>query len=303
MEAAGKKKSSFWGVVLFLAALGALFVAGVNMLVKPSASGDGILSKTSFAKNKVALVRLEGVIMDSRKVVDQLDRWADDGSAKAIVLRIDSPGGGVAPSQEIYNALKRADAKKPVIASMGTVAASGGYYAAAACRKVMAEPGTITGSIGVIMFFSDMRELMDKIGLGTVVIKSGRFKDTGSPYRPFTDADRELMQGVVDDIYNQFITDVSEGRSMELAKVKELADGRIYTGRQALELGLVDELGGLKEAIDLAGKMAGIEGEPEVMEKKKKPGMLEWLMGEDFEIRAITRLAMPTGLYYLWPAW
>lgn len=302
MEAAGKRKSSIWGVIIFLVALTALLVAGVKMLVKPSETGSGIL-KTSFGAKKVALVRLEGVIMESRKIVEQIDRWADDDSARAIVLRIDSPGGGVAPSQEIHNALERAGAKKPVIASMGTIAASGGYYAAAACGKIMAEPGTITGSIGVIMFFSDMRELMDKIGLGAVVIKSGKFKDTGSPYRPFTSEDRELMQGVVDDIYNQFVADVAEGRGMELAKVVELADGRIYTGRQALKLGLVDELGGLKEAVSLAAKMAGIEGEPEVVEKKKEPGVLEWLMGEDFEIRAITRLFMPTGLYYLWPAW
>lgn len=295
-----KKRTSFLAVILFLILLGVVFSAALRMLTRPSDDG---LFKTPFLGKKVALVRLEGVIVDGREIIKQLKRWSEDDSVKAIVIRIISPGGGVAPSQEIFNAVKEANSKKPVVASMGGVAASGGYYVASACEKIVANPGTITGSIGVIMIFSNTEKLMGKLGLGTVVVKSGKFKDTGAAYRPFTEEDRELMEGVVSDIYTQFITDVSETRGMDLEKVRKLADGRIYTGKQALGLKLVDELGDLKKAVNLAGRLGGIEGEPEIVEKVKEPSIFERLFGEDFEVKVPSGLNLSTGAYFLWPSW
>jgi len=300
VAAAGKKRSSLLAVVLFILLLSLLFAVGVKTLIAPSS--DGII-EGSFLKKKVAVVRVEGVIADGRHVIKQLDKCAKDDSVKAIVLRIVSPGGGVAPSQEIHSAVRRANKKKPVIASMGAVAASGGYYIASACSKIVPDPGTITGSIGVIMMFSNTEKLMDKIGLGTIVLKSGKFKDTGSPHRPFTEEDRALMQNVVTDIYTQFITDVSRGRKIPLEDVRNLADGRIYTGKQAIENKLVDELGDMKKAVTLAGKMGGIEGEPETVEETREPNLWEYIFGNDGEVKLPTGLYMPSGVYFLWPAW
>lgn len=299
MEQTRKKRNSTLSVILFLLLLGAVFIAVVSYLFTPS---DGIIN-TSFSNKKVAIVRLEGVIIDSAKIIDQLKKWAQDDSVKAIVIRITSPGGLVTPSQEIYNEVQRAGKQKPVIASMGYVAASGGYYIAAACNAIFANPGTITGSIGVIMMFSNTEKLMDWIGLETIVIKSGKFKDTGASHRPFTEADKALMQGVVDDTFDQFITDAALGRKMDIETMRKLADGRIYTGRQAKENNLVDKLGDLKDAIDFAAKAGGIEGKPDIVEEIEEPGLLRRLFGEDFVDSILNRFAMPTGLYFLWPAW
>ncbi len=294
-----KKRNPVVAVIFFLMLLGAVFILAVVSLISPSKS----IIKGAFSESKVALVRLEGVIMDGQAIIDEIGKWADDKSVKAIVLRIVSPGGVVTPSQEIFLAVKRASEKKPVIASMGSVAASGGYYIAAACDKIIANSGTITGSIGVIMMFSNTEKLMDKIGLGTIVVKSGKFKDTGSPNRPFTEEDRKIMQAIVDDTYDQFITDAAEGREMDVEEMRKLADGRIYTGRQAKDLNLVDELGDLQDAIMAAGKMAGIEGEPDVVEDVPGVGLLERLFGDKFEVKLPGRLSLPAGIYFLWPAW
>jgi protease-4 len=186
---------------------------------------------------------------------------------------------------------------------MGSVAASGGYYVASACKKIVANPGTITGSIGVIMMFSTTFDLMDKIGLKAVVVKSGKFKDTGSPHRPFTDEDKQLMQAVVDDTYDQFINDVASGRNIPLDDVRKVADGRILTGRQALKAGLVDKLGGFGDAVELAARMGGITGEPETVEEEKKKTLMEMLFGDEYGVSLPFRLTMPAGLYYMWPAW
>jgi protease-4 len=223
-------------------------------------------------QDRVALIRIEGVILDAQATISELKQYSENPLVKAIVLRIDSPGGGVVPSQEIHDAVKRVKNKsnKAIIASMGTVAASGGYYIAAATDRIIANPGTLTGSIGVIMEMANFEGLLKKVGVEGVVIKSGRFKDVGSPLRKMSDEERKLLQSVMDDVHHQFIEAVADGRSLELSDVEPLADGRIYTGRQAKEARLVDELGDLDDAIHIAADIAGMEGEPKVVEPRKR---------------------------------
>lgn len=231
------------------------------------------------SEDRIALVRVEGVILDSQTTIGELKRFSENPSVKAIVLRIDSPGGGVVPSQEIHDAVKRIRShnNKAVIASMGSVAASGGYYIAAATDRIVANPGTLTGSIGVIMETANVEGLLQKIGVEGIVIKSGKYKDVGSPLRKMTEEERGLLQAVMDDVHKQFIEAVAEGRSIELPAAQALADGRIFTGRQAKEAKLVDELGDLEDAIQLAADVAGIEGEPKVVEPKRRFSLRELL--------------------------
>lgn len=228
---------------------------------------------------KVALVRIEGPIMDSKKTVDELKEHVKDPSIKAIVLRVDSPGGGVAASQEIYDEVKKAVSKKKVVASMGSVAASGGYYVLVPATKIVANPGTLTGSIGVIMEIPNVEGLMDKIGIKTQVIKSGKHKDIASIFRKMGDDERKILQGVMDDVHEQFIMAVAEGRRLPVEDVRKIADGRVFTGRQAMELALVDEMGTLEDAIAISARLAGIKGEPEVVSKKEKFSLVEMLRG------------------------
>lgn len=230
-------------------------------------------------EDRIALIRIEGVIVDSQATVGELKKFGENPSIKAIVLRIDTPGGGVVPSQEIYDAVKRVRNKsnKAVIASMGSVAASGGYYIAAATDRIVANPGTLTGSIGVIMETANLEGLLQKIGVEGVIIKSGKYKDVGSPLRKMSAEERGLLQAVMDDVHKQFIEAVAEGRSMELRAAQVLADGRIFTGRQAKEAKLVDELGDLEDAIQLAAEVVGIEGEPKVVEPRRRFSLRELL--------------------------
>ncbi len=264
-----QKRHLFRKIVWFVAAVvGGLFL--VNLFFP-----DMDLS----SEDRIALIRVEGVIMDSQATVGELKRFSENPSVKAIVLRIDTPGGGVVPSQEIYDAIKRVRNKsnKAVIASMGSVAASGGYYIAAATDRIVANPGTLTGSIGVIMETANVEGLLQKIGVEGVVIKSGKYKDMGSPLRKMSAEERGLLQAVMDDVHKQFIEAVAEGRSMELKAAQVLADGRIFTGRQAKEAKLVDELGDLEDAIQLAAEVVGIEGEPKVVEPRRRFSLRELL--------------------------
>lgn len=228
---------------------------------------------------KVGLIAIEGVISDAADTVDQIKEFTDDSGIKAVVLRIDTPGGAVVPSQEIYDAVRELRQKKKVVVSMGSVAASGGYMIAVAADRIVANPGTLTGSISAIMHHASVEELLRKVGVRSSVVKSGKFKDIGSPTREMTTEERALLQGIVDDIYDQFVTMVSENRKIPLSKVVELADGRIFTGRQARALGLVDELGGLRDAVRLAGNLSGIKGEPSVVRgMKKKTAFWKYVM-------------------------
>ena len=229
---------------------------------------------------KVALINVTGVIMDSSGVVEELKKHAKDRSIKAIVIRIDSPGGAVAPSQEIYQEVLKVKEKKKVIVSMGSVAASGGYYIAAAADKIVANAGTLTGSIGVIMEIPNVKGLMEKIGIEAQVIKSGKHKDIASVFKSLRPEEKEILQSVLDDVHDQFIRAVSDGRGMDFEEARKISDGRIFTGRMAKDIGLVDELGSLEDAIALAGQLSGIKGEPEVVRKEEKFSLIEMLRSQ-----------------------
>ena len=230
---------------------------------------------------KVAIVDILGPISSAEPAIDQIHKYRDDPTVKAIILRINSPGGGVAPVQEIYGELEKLD--KPIVASMASTAASGGYYIAAAADVIFANPGTLTGSIGVIMQFMQMQGLYEKIGLNQQVVKSGKFKDTGSAVRDLTDEERELLQKTVNDVHNQFIDAIFLGRKEHMTReeIASVADGRIFSGQQALAHKLVDRLGNLHDAIALAGELGGIEGEPRVVRTERKISLLERLLGTE----------------------
>ena len=252
-------------------------------------------------RDKLALVRIEGVITESEDIVRQIKKYREDSSIKGIVLRIDSPGGAVGPSQEIYREVLKTTEGKKVVASMGGLAASGGYYIACAANKVFANPGTITGSIGVIMAFSNFEELMKKLGLKTTVIKSGKFKDVGSPVRELTEEERKILQNVSDDIHGQFIEAVAKGRNLKIESVKELADGRIFSGRQAKESGLIDELGTLEDAISYATKLAGIKDKAKIVQERKEKNLFLRLFKEDFSSLIPSPLNTKfLGAQYIW---
>ncbi|MDO9288769.1 MAG: signal peptide peptidase SppA [Thermodesulfovibrionales bacterium] len=257
-----------------------LFISGFLVLLIIASVLFTLFQKNVHIGEKVAVVRIEGPIMDSKNSVDEIKDYVKDPSVKAIVLRVDSPGGAVAPSQEIYEEVKKATLKKKVIVSMGSVAASGGYYISAPANRIIANPGTLTGSIGVIMEIPNLEGLLNKIGVKTEVIKSGKHKDMASAFRSMGKEERAILQNVLDDVHEQFIKAVSEGRKMSFDDVKELADGRIFTGRQALGIGLVDELGSLEDAINVAAKLAGIKGEPEVVSKKESFSIIDILRGK-----------------------
>jgi protease-4 len=230
--------------------------------------------------DKIGVVEIKGVITQSSEIIEEIHQYEEDEGVKAIILRIDSPGGGVGPAQEIYREVLKARSKKKVVTSMGSVAASGGYYIACASDLIIANPGTITGSIGVLMEFSNFEELLKKIGIKGVVLKSGEHKDIGSPFREMTPEEKRIIQEVIDNVHQQFIEAVAEGRRLDRTKVVQIADGRIITGEQAKKLGLVDQMGNLQDAIDTTAKMVGIEGKPNVLYPKKKFSLLQLLMRE-----------------------
>lgn len=275
------KKNPFLIILVTALLLGAFFFALIfgAILIFSGKSAKHVPALPTGGR--VALVKIEGVIIDSSRVVEELDDYAEDSSIKAIVVRIDSPGGGVVPAQEIYDAINKVKKEgKKVVVSMGSVAASGGYYIAAAADKVIANPGTLTGSIGVKMEFATIEKLLEKIGVKGMVIKSGEYKDIGSPYRDMTTQERKLLQNVIDDVHTQFIKAVAEGRRLPEDDVRQIADGRIFTGRQAKELKLVDELGDLDSSIQTAADLAGIKGKPRVVSKEKKPRFFDYLKDE-----------------------
>ena len=268
-----------WGLIIgiILAVLfffGGLLVLGLIGIV----SSLGRPAEFSLGP-KVGVINISGMISadgggsllfggprGSRAIMAQLRAAAADNAVKAVVLRINSPGGSVAASQAIYAEVRRLAEKKPVVVSMADVAASGGYYVAAPADVIVANAGTITGSIGVIMETLTFYELMDKYGLGSITMTSGKYKDTGSPFRPMRPDERELLEDMLHDIYEQFVTDVATAREMDVAEVKKLADGRIYTGAQAKEVGLVDELGNFHDAVKIAAEKGGIPGKPALKE-------------------------------------
>jgi protease-4 len=227
-------------------------------------------SRSFMVSPRIGVIPITGIITDSQRVVDQLVTFRKDRKIRAIILRIDSPGGTVGPSQEIHREVKRTVQEKKIIASLGSIAASGGYYAATAADKIVSNPGTITGSIGVLMEFMRIEDLLDKMGIGFEVVKSGEFKDVGSPHRQMTKKERALLQELITDVQDQFVQAVAEGRGMTREKVVELADGRIFSGARAQEMGLVDRLGNFQDAVQLAKEMSQIEGEVTLVYPEKQ---------------------------------
>jgi len=284
-----KKSKWLWigvglGTVLcFLIPLGCL---GISMLSLVGGTSTG-----NIWEDGVAVIRIEGVIVSgkepdlalttsgnaySESIIERLERADSDPAVKAIVLRVNSPGGGIVATDEIYTALKKLE--KPVVASMGEMAASGGYYVSCAAGEIIANPATLTGSIGVISTVPNFEELLDKIGIEMLVIKSGTMKDELSPYREPTEEEIALWQAITDEAYEQFLGVVVEERELDPEEAREMADGRVYTGQQALDLGLVDRLGNLPDAIELAAELGGIEGEPRVIEYQRTPSLMEMLL-------------------------
>jgi len=227
---------------------------------------------------KVGIIEIKGIIAESKNVIHNIKRFREDNSVKAIVIRIDSPGGAVGPSQEIFREIRKTSKSKKVVASMGTIAASGGYYIAAGADGIVANPGTITGSIGVIMGFTNYQELLNKIGLVPIVIKSGKYKDIGSPVRKMKPEEKRILKDFARKIHRQFIQDIVEGRTMDRAKVESLADGRIFTGEESKELGLVDRIGNFEDAVEWAGRLGGIKGKiSTVYAREKKFPFLKYI--------------------------
>lgn len=253
---------------------------------------------------KVAVVSLEGVIWQSEPVVRALNHHRDNPSVRAVVVRVNSPGGVVAPTQEIHAAvLGVRKSGKPVVASLGSVAASGGYYVATAADRIYANPGTLTGSIGVVMQMANFEGLLKRVGVNYVVVKAGRYKDIGSFARTMTKEERQILQSLMDDVYNQFVDAVAEGRKLERATVNRFADGRIFSGRQAMEVKMVDALGGFEDAIEAAAMLAGLPPRPKLILPRRRFSIFD-LLREELGLTGIRPLvprlpAFKTPLYLM----
>ena len=260
---------------LIWAVVAALFLTSVAGVAHRAEGAGG------FFGPKVALVELEGIILDADELVRELKAHRENPIVRAVVIRINSPGGVVGPTQELHQAIvKTRQAGKPVVASLGGVAASGGYYVAVAADQIYANPGTLTGSIGVIMQTANVEQLMKKVGVDFVVVKAGDYKDIGSFARPMTAEERRVLQALLDDVHGQFIGAVAQGRKLDRARVTQFADGRIFSGSQAKSLGMVDALGGLEDAVAAAGKLAGLPGTPVVLPPRRKISIMDLLRNQ-----------------------
>jgi len=284
-------------VIIILAVIS--FFLGLIMTFLFSVAGPSVAF--SF-KEKIGVLPIDGPISESDTIVAQLVEFRKDRRIKAIVLRVNSPGGGVGPSQEIFREIRKTLEAKKVIASLGSVAASGGYYVAAAANKIVANPGTLSGSIGVIMEFVQVEELLKKIGVSVEVLKTGEFKDIGSFHRKLSERDREMIRTLVFDVQRQFVEAVAQGRGLPVEKVREIADGRILSGAQCKDLGLVDQLGNFEDAVELAKTLTGIKGEVTLVHPKKPRGKWWNLLLQDTS-QAVTRVirdVLMVRLEYRW---
>lgn len=279
-----QKKRAFLAVLVIVILVG--IIAAVSGLTGRGGIDAGVMG------DKVGIVEINGIIKDSDEILRQIADFGQDGRIKAIIIRIDSPGGAVGPSQEIYSEILKVKKKKTVVASIGTLGASGGYYIASAATKIVANPGSITGSIGVVIQFFNFHQLLGKIGVKGNVIKSGEYKDVGSPLRDMTPEERQIMQSVIDDVHTQFVEAVAKARNLKKEDVARIADGRIITGRHAKDLKLVDELGNFNDAVELTKKTADIKGEPKLVYARKKKSALRELLSGFTEGDSKTRLLM-----------
>jgi len=295
----GSKKRHPLRTAFLVTALAVILFVGLSFAVL-SLVGPGNLLGLG---DKVGVLEIKGLISESRPTLKQLERYQKDKSIKAIVVRINSPGGAVGPAQEILRELQKVRKEKKVVASLGTVAASGGYYIACGADLIMANPGTATGSIGVIMQFANVEALTKKLGLDFFNLKAGRYKDVGTPFRQMTKEEKEYLQHLVDNIYQQFLKDVAKNRKLPLEKVKALAEGKVYTGEEAKAAGLVDELGNLPDAVERAGRLAGIKGKVEAVYPEKEGfSLLRLLLGKDTE-ESLSNLALPYPEPAFLPPW
>ncbi len=257
------RRHPFLFFLLIIAICATIIFSGVVLLLffGSKMAASGFARSYDSSRGNVGIVEVKGMIWSSKKIIKDIKTFRDDDSIKAIVLRIDSPGGGIGPSQEIYREVMKTKRDKKIITSMGSVAASGGYYIASATHKIIANAGTITGSFGVIMEYANIEAIAKKIGISPVVIKSGKFKDIGSPLRELKDSEREILQDLVNELHLQFVNDAAKARGIDAERMRTLADGRVYTGQKALELDLIDRLGNLDDAVQWVGELAGIKGE------------------------------------------
>ena len=270
-------------VVAFVIVLAGLFLVYFVSLVFMVPDDETL----GTSGERVAMIELTEPILDSQNIVRQFKKYRENRGVRAIVFRVDSPGGGVSASQEIYEEVKKTrNSGKPVVVSMGSVAASGGYYVSCGASKIVANPGTLTGSIGVIFQFLHFNELMNKIGIDASTFKTGKYKDIGSPFRKTTEDEKKFFDQLLGDVYNQFVDVVAKERKMDRKRVVQYADGRVFTGRQAFEYGFVDTLGTLEDAITIAAKLGDISGKPKMVKERKVRTWLERLMGE-----AVTEIA------------
>lgn len=275
-------KTAKW-VVGIIAGLIAFSGLVVLLLVLSFVSDREFDESASTSGEKVALIELKEPIISSEETVRQFKKYRENKSVKAIVFRVESPGGGVAASQEIYEEVKKTrDSGKPVVVSMGSVAASGGYYVACGANKIVANPGTLTGSIGVIFQYLHVTELLDKIGVDATTYKTGKYKDAGSPFRKPSADDKKFFDQLLADVYEQFVDVVVAERKLDRRIVVKYADGRVFTGRQALAWGFVDTLGTLEDAVAIAGDLGKIEGKPKVVKERKRRSLWETVLGEAF---------------------
>lgn len=270
----------FWGILLSILSICLIFTGITFLLLVSSVLKTGSKSyeyvETGSGKQKIAVVDLDFTIIDAAPIVRQFKKYREDKSIKAILLRVNTPGGGVAASQEMYEEVRKTrESGKPVIVSFGSIAASGGYYVACGSSLIVSNPGTLTGSIGVIISFANFKELAERLGIKDVTFKSGNLKDSGNPLRDLNDDDRKYFQEIVDDSYGQFLDVVSKERKIDMETLKPLANGRVFTGKQAKDLGLVDSLGTFEDAIRMTSQIAGIEGEPVIVREKRTNHLIE----------------------------
>ena len=274
-------KSTKW--FLGILAVLALFALAFTLIIVSfvSSPSERTETVTSGSGDRIAVIDLRGEITSSDDVVRQLKKYRASGSVKAILLHVDSPGGGVVPSQEMYEEVRKTrDGGKPVIVSMGSLAASGGYYVSCGATRLVANRGTLTGSIGVISEFLQVKDALAKLGISQKTIKAGKLKDAGSPTKNMTEDDQAYFQRLMDDVHRQFIDVVARERHMSTEQVRALADGRVFTGEQAVELGLVDTLGTFEDAVKIAAGIAGISGEPSMIRERRRQPWWDTMFGE-----------------------
>ncbi len=256
--------------IIFTIVILAVIIVGIIYLISKMESKKFKIT----SENSIGVIKIESIIRDSSKIIKNLKKFTKNKKIKAIILKINSPGGAVVPSQEIYREIIRLKKQKKIFAYIQSVGASGAYYIASACDKIFANPGSIVGSIGVIAEFINVKELLEKIGIKSITIKSGKFKDTGNPDREMTEEEREYLKGLVMNIYNQFLLDVSKSRNIPIENLKKIADGRVFTGKDALKLKLVDKLGNFDDVIDYVKNICKIKGEPQIVYPKESKSIL-----------------------------